>query len=421
MDTVRLRIVYETGQAASKLQALDQQLTRTQTASASANHGAGQLKRGLESLAFSAAGVPGPIGKIAIGLLQFGAGSAVVLGTVAGLAVIAGAYKLLTKELRDAEKAVKDTDAAFRSALAGQGSVQAANLALADAQKKLRDLKRDLAEQRALAEPHLVPTFGRGGVPTGTHIEAGSATAQRAVENLTHAIDTQQRTVDLLRAVSTKAYEDIAAAATKANTPFQAIADGFASIRANVDALIADPAFQEFIQSIAGLNPKGVPGPLAEIKQISDEMMKAKLGPELTKPVTAATLEAAHASDLLIAGMQGMTAAILTFVETGTFAFAQFLDNLLRLAAGDAIENLLTQTFAGTGSTGDKFTGEVKGTIPEKVAPVPSVSTNVNFNIQAMDAQGVAQFMDRNAPLIADAVVKEADRSRSIRRRFWRG
>ena len=163
-----------------------------------AGRGVHMVRTALAQLAFQATGTSGPVGKLSEGLLMFGAGSTAVLGILAGVGLIAGAFKLLTAGVRDAEEAVKSTDETFRAALAGQGSVQGANLALGAGQKTLRDLQRQLAEQQALAAPHEATRFGRGGVPLGTFMAPGSALAQQAVGELQHAIDTQQRTVDIL-------------------------------------------------------------------------------------------------------------------------------------------------------------------------------------------------------------------------------
>ena len=56
------------------------------------------LETGLQSLAFEAAGIQGPLGRVAEGFLRFGGGSALVLGAAAGLGLIAGAYKLAAAE-----------------------------------------------------------------------------------------------------------------------------------------------------------------------------------------------------------------------------------------------------------------------------------------------------------------------------------
>jgi len=56
------------------------------------------LETGLQSLAFEAAGIQGPIGRVAEGLLRFGGGSALVLGAVAGLGLIAAAYRASAAE-----------------------------------------------------------------------------------------------------------------------------------------------------------------------------------------------------------------------------------------------------------------------------------------------------------------------------------
>ena len=62
-------------------------------------------QEGLRTLAFQAAGLPGPLGRVAEGLLKFGGGSAAVLGATAGIGLIIAAYKILNIEAEAAKRA----------------------------------------------------------------------------------------------------------------------------------------------------------------------------------------------------------------------------------------------------------------------------------------------------------------------------
>ena len=75
---------------------------------ASSTAGANRLRGGLLALATSATGVPPAIGSVVSGLLLMGAGSAVVLGVAAGVAVIAAAYNALTRSQREARQATDE-------------------------------------------------------------------------------------------------------------------------------------------------------------------------------------------------------------------------------------------------------------------------------------------------------------------------
>lgn len=65
------------------------------------------VEQGARALAFEAAGLAGPMGRVFSGLLQIGGGSAAVVGAVAGIGAIAFAYNALTKESREAAEAEK--------------------------------------------------------------------------------------------------------------------------------------------------------------------------------------------------------------------------------------------------------------------------------------------------------------------------
>lgn len=82
-----------------------------------ARSGLRAVEMGARSLAFEAAGLQGPLGRIAAGLLQLGGGSALVLGVVAGVGAIALAYRALTADSRAAaEEQAKLRDELVRTA-----------------------------------------------------------------------------------------------------------------------------------------------------------------------------------------------------------------------------------------------------------------------------------------------------------------
>jgi hypothetical protein len=65
----------------------------------------GVMRMALTGLAIQATGTSGPVGRLASGLLLFAGGSSLVLGVTAGIAIIATAYQLLTKDTREAAAA----------------------------------------------------------------------------------------------------------------------------------------------------------------------------------------------------------------------------------------------------------------------------------------------------------------------------
>lgn len=70
-----------------------------------ASRGVKAAEQGLRTLAFQAAGLPGPLGRVADGLLRFGGGSAAVLAVTAGIGLVVGAYKLLNQSAEETKKA----------------------------------------------------------------------------------------------------------------------------------------------------------------------------------------------------------------------------------------------------------------------------------------------------------------------------
>lgn len=126
---------------------------------------------------------------------------------------------------------------------------------------------------------------------------------------------------------------------------------------------------------------------------------------------------------LMKRGLDTIASAIEEFVVTGTFAFTEFLNNILRLLfqdfTGELIHGIL-KTAAGTVGTGTVTPGQPTNPgAPGK--PSDSVTTNVTYQVQTMDARGVAQFFEQNAAVLAAEVTRQADRSRGIRKRFARG
>jgi ABC-type transporter Mla subunit MlaD len=80
----------------------------------------------------------------------------------------------------------------------------------------------------------------------------------------------------------------------------------------------------------------------------------------------------------------------------------------------------LGQLIMGVGSEISSL-GSIKGGGGKGSKLEGATVSNVNFNISTNDAQGVATWAQQHGPTIAAEVVRQADRSRNIRRRFWRG
>lgn len=73
----------------------------------------GRLQNVLANMAFQAAGVPGPLGKISESMLMFAGGSALVMGVVAGLGLIATAFNKMGEAAEKAEEVARNAAAMF--------------------------------------------------------------------------------------------------------------------------------------------------------------------------------------------------------------------------------------------------------------------------------------------------------------------
>src|SRR5262245_37557597 len=161
---------------------LNADLTRLGTTGPAARQGLRGMQQGMRALAFEAAGVGGPLGKVTQGLLMFGGGSALVLGAAAGIGLVAAAYKGFTADARAAEKAQADFVESLKKT--PEGTAIAARNALQIAQEKLAIAERISAQART--QP------GGPGPLTEANLEA----ARRNVATLQNAVAAAERAAD---------------------------------------------------------------------------------------------------------------------------------------------------------------------------------------------------------------------------------
>lgn len=95
------------------------------------------ITNSMRALAFQAAGIPGPIGRITGALLMMSAGGTVTIGVVAGIGIIALAWRKLTSEAREAAKAQAE---ALKLGI---------ETPLAKARENLRLVEKELSEAEA--------------------------------------------------------------------------------------------------------------------------------------------------------------------------------------------------------------------------------------------------------------------------------
>lgn len=150
-DTALKNVTTTSGTGATTLFNLNKQQERLGETATTGTRGLHMVRSAAAALAFQAAGVPGAVGKIAEGLLLFGAGSTVVLGAVAGLALVATAIRAVTQDTRD-DIAAQEALEQKLSGMGAHGEATAARLRLAQLEQE-RDAPT-LAQRF-----HRAPTF----------------------------------------------------------------------------------------------------------------------------------------------------------------------------------------------------------------------------------------------------------------------
>lgn len=94
-------------------QTVTQSAQQVQGAAGMAARGIKVLERGIGGLAFQAAGVPGPIGKMSATLLGMGVGGPVTLAVIAGMGLIAAAFNKVGEAAEEAEKVSREAAERF--------------------------------------------------------------------------------------------------------------------------------------------------------------------------------------------------------------------------------------------------------------------------------------------------------------------
>lgn len=100
-------------QIAALMQQVERGGARVQPVMRNATEGLSSVRRGMEMLAFQAAGVEGPVGRVAAGLLMFGTGSAIATGVVG----VFGAIALAVKEIEAPLQAATDAMTKFAESM----------------------------------------------------------------------------------------------------------------------------------------------------------------------------------------------------------------------------------------------------------------------------------------------------------------
>ncbi len=161
-DVVARALFVDNG-AAAGLAKFNDQIHGVAKAAPGGTRGLNALEGGLRSLAFEAAGVGGPMGRIAEGLLKFGGGSGLILGAAAGIGLITLAYNALTKESREAAEAQEKLRGEITKTAASRAAalVPTTKLISGDVQTSRDELAR-LNRERAQLVRQLAAAGGAG-------------------------------------------------------------------------------------------------------------------------------------------------------------------------------------------------------------------------------------------------------------------
>jgi hypothetical protein len=395
-DVVRLAIVYETQQAASRLNGLNRQLGMT---------GGSTKKMASAAIGLAQAMSTGSISATALTNRMAALGGK--LGTVGlALAVVAGVLLLIKKnsdaaraqtekfadQLRQTKRAVDDLfRAGFKSQFRGE---------LEQINDEILLLDRQLNKQRMNLFQRLfggfkLPNIKRflfGGSDPETLHQRGELGAQAG--RLTPEAERQH-------------VSDVAAFDQRTARNFARLMQGSA-----IDMMSnsLDRARKELEDLVAaGLDPMS-----EQAKQMAASILQGE----------AALRKMTRASNLLRNGLETIASALEDFVVTATLSFSQLIDNILRLLIRDFTGSIIDSIMRGVNRIPTGGTGGSAGIVGADAAGggiTGSLNTNINFTVNAIDAQGVAQFISQNGPQIAAVVAGQADRSRAIRRKFLRG
>lgn len=157
-------------------------------------------EQGMRALAFEAAGLGGPMGRISAGLLQLGGGSALVLGAVAGIGAVAGAYKLAAQsgdELRETNERLnqswRDIIARGKPLVALQNEILKAQDDQTKAQEKLTELAARAAAPPGGTAGRLAQAVGLG--VSGNELATAQANVDAAAARVTALQDTRPEIV----------------------------------------------------------------------------------------------------------------------------------------------------------------------------------------------------------------------------------
>jgi hypothetical protein len=395
MDVVRLAIVYDTSQAASNLNLLNTRLGVSQSTMKKAGLGALQLAQAMESGSISAVGMAGSLGRVASVL--FGP-----WGLALAFAAAAVTF-FLNKQAKAKEQSEKFADELRNTKrsidnLLNPGTQSPFASEIDRLTDKITELDRRIKAaasswgnwiQNAFAAataflPGGMPKVGFAGPPTGLQ---GQKSALEGQKGRLGGVDAQLTRYNSLMEQQGRLLEALGGG------QIPALESAIDLLRDHMDAL-SHMTGEDAAAALAAAS-----GQMSILVKRLNEVERS--------------------SRLLERGLFTIADAIEDFVVTGTLAFTDFLNNILRLLYQDFSSELIGSILRSVTASPTKAGADAGDVIPMG-QPSGSVQTNVNFSIQAIDAQGVASFLQANGPAIAATVGNQAARAAGLRRQFRR-
>jgi len=399
MDVVRLAIVYETAQAESKLNRLNGALASTNGHSRRVSQAAVGLAQALSTGNISATALTGRMAQLGGKLGAAGIAIAITAGLLLLLKRHLDSNREAAQKFADKLRTVtRSVDDLFRTKT--KTGFQEQIEQIGDA---ILELDRNLARQRL----NLIERWFGGAslkeiLSAGKRFFAGGEDPQTARQRANLAGQRGRLTAP---GAELQALRERQSSQRGLDTGMMQLMGVTQAERLQTRLKAAQKDLEDLVT--LGLDPLGEEALTAArgIRQLEDQLRKAH-----------------RAEELLRGGLQTMADALEDFVVTGQIAFSDFLNSILRMLyrdfTGEIIGNVLRSTRMAPGSTGSGGSG---GIVSGPGSVNPSVASNVTFNVNAIDAQGVAAFLNQNGPQIAAVVGGHAARSRGLRKQLSRG
>lgn len=397
-DVVRLSIVYETQQAASRLNDLNGKLGGVHTSSKKVAVAALNLAQAMQTGSISVGALGNRLALLGGKLGAVGLGLAVVAGILLLIKKNSDAARAQTEkfadQLRTTKRAIDDLlRVGFKSEFRAE---------LEQISDQILILDRQLGKQRMNL---LDRWFGGFKLPSIKRFLFGGADPEtlgarnRLQGQAGRLTPERERTLISDRAAFDQRMTRSIARLTQGNA-IDVLSQSLDRARKELENLIT-----------AGLDPMS-----EQAKQMGASIRQ---GEDALRRMT-------RAANVMHGGLQTIVDSLEEFVVTGTAAFTDFLNNILRLLYRDFTGSIIDSIMRSAGRVAGSGTGGGVSAVP---GPGPinqsmvggGVTSNVNFTINTLDAQGVASFIQQHGATIAAEVTRQAGRSTGMRRMLRHG